>query len=249
MICAQSVVPVRVGDGAVRGRDGAAIVIHWQGVDCARVGNGAAVPICKQDVRHVMSGVSCHDASCHVATCRVMSSGHVMLRCYAASCRLMSGHVASCHLCNVMSCHVTSRHVTSRYVKSSHAVLGHVMSVAVLSYCVVSRLEKQPQHIDTATSLSHYANARRSHAHSSYSYHSCSDSLHSHHSHSCTRVVLSTSHSFRFFLLTHVFYLSFRCGVIRSYYLLYHIVHSDVCNSLYDYKMFCYVICAPCSGD
>ena len=93
----------------------------------------------------------------------------------------------------------------------------HVMSCHVMSRCGVSRREEQPQHIDAATSLSHSANARLSHSHSSCSHHSRSHSLHSHHSHSCARVVLSTSHSFRFRLVTHVFYLSFRCGVVRSF--------------------------------
>ena len=54
VICTLSVVPVRVGDVAVRVLDGAAIVIHRQPVDCARVGDGTAVAICRQDV------VPCH---------------------------------------------------------------------------------------------------------------------------------------------------------------------------------------------
>ena len=165
----------------------------------------------------------------HVMSRRVVS------RCIAAPCRIMSGHVASCHLCHVMSCHITSRHVTSRHVMSCHVTSCHVvsrhvmpchvvscrvMSCPVLSRCVVSSGEKRPQHIDTATSLSQYANARCSHSQCSLSYHSRSHSLHSHHSHACARVVLSTSHRFRFRLPTHVFSLSFRCGVIRFFFLL-----------------------------
>ena len=74
-------------------------------------------------------------------------------------------HVGACHVlsCHVVSCHVTSRPVTSRHVTSCHAESCHVMSRPVLSHCVVLRREKRPQHIDAATSLSHYANARRSH--------------------------------------------------------------------------------------
>ena len=103
----------------------------------------------------------------------------------AARCHVKSGrscHVMSCHVMSrhVTSRHVTSRHVTSRHVMSCHVMSCHVMSCLVLLYCVVSRREKHPQHIETDTSLSHYANARRSHAHSSYSYHSRSDSLRSH---------------------------------------------------------------------
>ena len=49
-------VPARVGDGAVRGRDGFPIVIHRQHVDCPRVGAGAAVAICSQDVSYHRKG-------------------------------------------------------------------------------------------------------------------------------------------------------------------------------------------------
>ena len=61
VICTQSVGPVRV-------RDGAAIGIHRQRVDCARVRDGAAVVICYQDV------VPCHVG--RVVSCRVAKGGH-----------------------------------------------------------------------------------------------------------------------------------------------------------------------------
>ena len=166
VICNQCVLPVRVADGAVRVRDGSAVGIHRQRV--VRVGDGAAVAICSQDV-----------APCHV-------------RC------VMSGHVASCHVmsCQVTSCHIVSCHVTSRHVKSCHIISCQVVSRPVLSRCVVSRREKLPQHIDAATSFSHSANARRSPlTQLTFTYHPRPHSLHSHHSHSCVRVVLSTSHS------------------------------------------------------
>ena len=87
----------------------------------------------------------------------------------------------------------------------------HVASYPVALRRVVLRCERWPQHMYTATSLSHYANARRSHSHCSLSYHSHSHSLLSHHSHACARVVLYNSHRLPFRLPTHVFYLSFRC--------------------------------------
>ena len=172
----------------------------------------------------VMLHQACKVVSCRVASCHVMSC-HLDLRCYAMSCpvmshhvicviSLMSCHVMSCHVmsCHVMSCHVMPCHAMPCRVMSCHVMSCHTVSLAVLSHWVVSRRDKRPQHIDTTTSLSHYANARRSHSHSSYSYHSRSHRLHSHHSHSCARVLPSTSHSFRFRLPTHVFYLGFRCG-------------------------------------
>ena len=149
---------VRVIGGLVRVQDGAAIVSHRQRVDCARVGDGAAVVICSQDAVHVM-----HDGC--VVSCRVMSpgvvsrhviSGRVMMRCCTVSCRVMSHHliwschvmschVMSCHVmsCHVMPCHVTSRHdtschVTSRYVASCHVMSCHVMSRRVMPCHAVS---------------------------------------------------------------------------------------------------------------
>ena len=89
---------------------------------------------------------------------RQVISGHVMLRRSAVSCLLMSHHVIF-----FMSCHVASC-----YVALCHFMSCRVMSLPVLSHCVASRRDQRPQHIDTATSLSHYANVRRSHSHSSY---------------------------------------------------------------------------------
>ena len=190
-----------------------------------RVGDGSAVAICSQDVVpcHVGRVLSCRAVSrvmsCQVAPCRVMSS-QVMSRCDVMPCHVVSCLATLHHVISVVSCHVLARHVASCHVATCR--VSHVMSLPVLSH--LSCRDKRPQHIDAATSLSHRAIARRSHSHSSYSYHSRSRSLHSHHSHSCARVAPSTSHGFRFRLPTRVFYLSFRCGVIRSYCSTY-VVH------------------------
>ena len=130
MSCTQSVLPLRVG---------------WR---CARSGwrcrwdSQAACLLCAR----WRWGCGCHLQSGRGAmscrACSVLSRG-------VASCDVTSRRVASCH---VMSCHVMSRHVTSR-----HVMPCYVVSRRVLSRCVVSRREKRPQHIDTATSLSHYA--------------------------------------------------------------------------------------------
>ena len=129
VICSQSVLPVRVGDGAARVRDGAAVVIHRQRVDCARIEDGAAVAICSQDV------VPCHVGhSCPVASCCVMSSQGM------SCCDVMPCHVASCHLCHVMSCHVMSCHVTSRHVTSRRVMSRHVMSRNVMPCHVVATI-------------------------------------------------------------------------------------------------------------
>ena len=97
-----------------------------------------------------------------------------------SGCDLRSGRGAmSCRACRVLSCHVASCHVASR---------------PILSRCVVSGCESRLQHIGTATSLSHCANAPRSHSHCSLSYHSHSHSLRPHHSHACAHVVLYNSH-------------------------------------------------------
>ena len=186
----QRVDGARAGD-LVRVRDGAAVMIHRHRVDGARVGDGAAVVICSQDVvpcpvvrvvscrvvvmsRHVMS--CCDVKPCHVGSRRIMSS----LSCHVTSRtspHVMPRHVMSCH---VMSCHVMSCHVMSCHVTPCHGVS---LSCRVLSCRIASCCEGRPQHIDAATSLSHYAHSRRSQSHRSYSYHSCSHSLHSHHSH------------------------------------------------------------------
>ena len=155
---------------------------HWESQAacglCARWIWGCSCHL--QSARGAMSFWACpvlsrRVASCHVASCRVMSSQVMsccdVMQCHVVSCPVMSHHVIS----------VTSRHVTSRHVTSRHVMPCYVVPRRVLSCCVVSRREKRPQHIDTATSLSQYASARRSH---------------SHHSHSWARVVLSTSHSF-----------------------------------------------------
>ena len=97
---------------------------------------------------------------------QVMSFRDVM-PCHVVSRRVMSHHVISVMSCHVMSCHVMSCRVMSRPVPSR---------------CGVSRREGRPQHIDAATSLSHYPHSRRSHSHSSYSCHSRSRSLQSRHS-------------------------------------------------------------------
>ena len=68
VICTQSVLPVRV-------RDGAAIGIHRQRVDCARVGEGLRLPLAVRTWCHVMSrrAVLCRVTSHPVALRRVAS--------------------------------------------------------------------------------------------------------------------------------------------------------------------------------
>ena len=151
---------------------------HWDSqAACACVGDGAAVAICSQDVVpcHVGRVLSFRAVSRHVI------SGHVILRCYAVSCRVMSSHVASCHLCHVMSCHavlcrVTSRPVALRCVAARKAATTHDTAI----YLTLTLRKGTPL---TLTELM-------------FIYHSRSHSLHSHRSHLCARVVLSTSHSF-----------------------------------------------------
>ena len=147
VISAQGVALVRVGDTLPLGFAGNVWTVCALGILCAfgmalpllftgnvwiaRVGDGAAVVICSQDV---MSGASCPVVSCHVMSCHV------------ASCRVMSSQVMSC--CDVMPCHFGSCHVTTCHVTSCHAVPCRVMSRLVLSRCVVSRREKRLQHIN-----------------------------------------------------------------------------------------------------
>ena len=120
---------VRWRYGAVRVRDGAAIVIHRQRMDCARVGDGAAVANFSQDVVpcHVGRVLSGCVVSRHVMSRRVVSrhviSGHVMLRCYAVSCPVMSHHV--------MSCQEMSRRVMSRHVMPCHVVSCRFLSCRI----------------------------------------------------------------------------------------------------------------------
>ena len=104
VIRTQSVLPVRVRDGAVRVPDRAASGIHRQRVDCARVEDGSAVAICSQEVapRHVTSR--------HV-TSRHVTSRHVTSR-----------HVTSCH---AVLGRVTSRLVALRRVASRQAATTH----------------------------------------------------------------------------------------------------------------------------
>ena len=140
--------------------------------------------------------LSCHVASCHVtsrrvASCHLMSCHVAMLR-RVMSCHVRSGRIMSSLSCpftprrrvmssQVMSCHVTSRRVlssllgrvmscdvTSRHVTSCHAASRRVTSRPFLSPCAVFLRGKRPRNIDTATSLSHFANALRSHPHSSF---------------------------------------------------------------------------------
>ena len=152
-----------------------------------------------------MSGVLCRLVSCHV-TSRGVASCHLRPRHVAMLCRVMLGHVASRHLCHVMSRHVMSRRVASRHVTSCHVASCRVMSCHVVS-CRVQSCRVASCHVakrgrDTLTELPH---------------------LHSHHSHSCARVVLSTSQAPDFVCpptSSTIFYLSFRCGVIRSFFVL-----------------------------
>ena len=224
VICTQSV------------RDGAAIVIHRQRgpVASSRV-MSCHVASCRVMSSHLRSchvAMLCRVMSGHVASCHlchamrhdmsrfrhVTSRGGVSAMNVAMLCRVMSYHVWSCRIMSSLSCPGMSRRVMSRHVVSGHVMPCHVVSCPCLSCRTASRRDRRPQHIDTATSLSHYANARRSHSRSSYSYRSRSHRLRSHRSPSCARVVLSTSHSFRLRLPTRVFYFSFRGGVIRSYF-------------------------------
>ena len=143
--------------------------------------------------RGAMSRAACPVLSRHVISGHV---SHVMLRRYAVSCP-MSRHVMSCH---VMSCHVLSRHVAS----------CHVMSRRVRS-CRFLSCRVAPCHAATS---GHNTLRQLPHSHTAQSHAAHTHTAHIH----TTRVDLSTSHSLRFRLPTHVSYLSFRCGVIRSYY-------------------------------
>ena len=113
----------------MRVRDGAAILIHRQRVDCARVGDGAAVAIGSQDV------VPCHVG--RVLSCRVVSH-HVMSRSVVSR-RATSCHVImSCLSCHAMSCHVRSHHIRSHHVTSCHVTSCHAVPCRFLSCRIVS---------------------------------------------------------------------------------------------------------------
>ena len=194
--------------------------------------SGVPCPVASCHLRLCHVAMLCGVMSCRVQSCGIMSSlSYHVMSCHVMACHVASCHVAtvsrqSCHvamLCRVMSCHVWSQshhvtsvmscHVLACNVASCHVALCHIMSCRVMSchvaFCpslIASRHVVTSGHNTlTATSLSHYTNARRSHSHSSCSHHSRSHNLYSHRSHSCARVVLSTSHSLRIRLPTYVF--------------------------------------------
>ena len=110
------------GEVLARVRDGSAIGIHRQRVDCERVGDGAAVVICSQNV------VPCHLRSCHVAMLFRVMSRPVLSRCVVSRrnggrntlTQLPHSHTTHAHAARTHTDHIYTTRVRTAYTRTTH---------------------------------------------------------------------------------------------------------------------------------